>query len=180
MNANLQHGQLFQAADGRLFTLAQSSQAVQAVREVSPNHQQQSFVSVPANEPAVEAVRVVPSRDVGVASATHALGAVGAIQGARFISNSQAAPLNQAVRFVTANQAVNTVPAAQAFRVVPANQNVAVVPASTEAFRVVPATQSVPAIKAVRGGAGHLLADPNTSVYTGFFSNPGAGFGFNF
>ena len=90
------------------------------------------------------------------------------------------APLDQAVRFVTANQAVNTVPAAQAFRVVPANQNVAVVPASTEAFRVVPATQSVPAIQAVRGGAGHLLADPNTSVYTGFFSNPGAGFGFNF
>merc|ERR1712123_114021 len=71
VNANLQHGQLFRTADGRLFTLAQSSQAVQAAREVSADIKTTvEAVSsdlpsgpnprvVPAESEATQAVRVV-------------------------------------------------------------------------------------------------------------------------
>ena len=162
VNANLQQGQLFQTADGRLFTLAQSSQAVQAVREVTANNQQLDIRSRPVNEAALESVRVL-TEDENQRT-------VLASQGDRLVTNNQAVPENQAVRFVTANQVFNSIPPAQTFRVVSSNHNT--IP-TTQAVRV---AQVPPATHAVNRG----LSDPSTSVYTGFYSNPGAGFGFNF
>ena len=101
----------------------------------------------------------------------------------------------QAVRVVNNNRILNTIPVAQTFRVVsplqsvvPSFQAVGAPPPAYPAVRLQTPLQatraattnqaviSVPTNQAVKKGS----SDPSTSVYTGYYSNPGAGFQFNF
>ena len=92
----------------------------------------------------------------------------------------------QAVRVVNNNKILNTIPVAQTFRVVsplqsavPAVQAVTAPPPAYPAVRLqtpLQATRAAATNQAVKKGS----SDPSTSVYTGYYSNPGAGFQFNF